>query len=295
LSKYPIPFIFLITILSIPYYMAKNKLHMTSKKTKKRKRKTKRLTKKERESIVDVPLSKKLSKGSKASLGSINYNYLSYKNTFSFLEKIIQNKKLKRIVCIPKLGEGWMKAFLSITLSHEKGKEDYSIKPLDMGHTTKFIEEINNCNRKRFIPINLGIYVPGSGSHANIVLIDNKKKTIEQFEPHGKRGEGSELESVSKAYIKITKNLERFFKKNLPQYKFISPKDYEPKFGLQVRLDAFSGLCVTWCILYIHYRILNPNIPLKKLIQYMDKRVTKPFLLRYTRYVEDILKNKSKI
>ena len=63
-------------------------------------------------------------------------------------------------------------------------------------------------------------------------------------------------------------------------------------YGLQARLDAFSGLCVTWAILYMHYRLLNPDIDPKKLISYLDKKATKNFLLRYTKYVEDVLKHK---
>ena len=39
-----------------------------------------KLTKKDKHGIVDVPISKKLSMGSKASLGSINYHYQDYYN-----------------------------------------------------------------------------------------------------------------------------------------------------------------------------------------------------------------------
>ena len=50
--------------------------------------KTKKLSKKDRSGIVDVPLSKTLSQGSKASLGSMNYHYQKYYNTFAFLKEI---------------------------------------------------------------------------------------------------------------------------------------------------------------------------------------------------------------
>ena len=36
----------------------------------------------------------------------------------------------------------------------------------------------------------------------------------------------------------------------------------------------------------------NPDIEPKKLISYLDKKATKNFLLRYTKYVEDVLKHK---
>ena len=82
------------------------------------------------------------------------------------------------------------------------------------------------------------------------------------------------------------------FKMYLPDFTYIPPSKYEPKDGLQERLDAFSGMCVTWSILYLHYRILNPDIPPKRLINYLDKKITRNVLLRYTKYVEDVLKGK---
>ena len=62
--------------------MGKNKLHMVGKKTQKKKRKTKKLTKKDKKGIVDAPIARELSQGSKASLGSIDYHYQKYYNTF---------------------------------------------------------------------------------------------------------------------------------------------------------------------------------------------------------------------
>ena len=60
--------------------MGKNKLDMV--KTKKRpkkgpKKKSKKKSKSLPKGIVDVPISKKISRGSKASMGSIDYHYQS--------------------------------------------------------------------------------------------------------------------------------------------------------------------------------------------------------------------------
>lgn len=278
--------------------MGKHKLHMIrsrskSKSKRKKQKKIKKLTKKKKFSIIDVPVSSKQSLGTNASLGIINYNYLSYSNTFMFLDKIItRNNKLKKTVCIPDIGEGWMRSFLNITLSNESGKSIYTIKPLNVESTDEFINAINKCLSHRFVPINFGINVPDVGGHANIILFDNKHKTIEHFEPHGNRGKKSELESISRAYMKTSKNIKRFFKKYYPDYKYIPPNDYESKYGLQVKVDLFSGLCVTWCILYVHYRIINPNVPLKNLIKYLDKKVNKRFLSKYTHYIEETIKGK---
>ena len=54
--------------------------------------------------------------------------------------------------------------------------------------------------------------------------------------------------------------------------------------------DENTGFCVTWCILFVHYRILNPNILLSRLIKHIDKIMTTNKLLKYARYIEDTLK-----
>jgi len=265
-----------------------------SKKVLKHKKKTKKRKTRNKKHIIDVPISDRISKGSKASVGDINYHYQKYYNTFAFIEEMIKrNPKLKKIVCIPNIGEGWMKSFLKIQFLKGVDKSIQSIRPVDSRNSrTKFITEIERCMTHRLIPINFEIIIPDAGTHANIILLDTKKKTFELFEPHGNRNMNSELEDVTKAYYRVSKNIERFFKMYLSNYKYIPPSQYEPKEGLQIRLDAYSGLCVTWSIMYLHYRLLNPDITQKRLIRYLDKKVTRNFILRYMKYIEDILKGK---
>jgi hypothetical protein len=281
--------------------MAKNKLAMVSKKKSKKPKKVKKKQKKTQNkykgNIVDVPFSDNVSLGSKASLGNINYHYQKYYNTFAFLKEIIKrNTKLQNLVCIPNVGSDWMQSFIKVHFFKNIGSLKphlESVKPVDsFVSKEQFMSEIKKCMDHRLIPISLEIIVPQVGTHANIVLIDTKKKTVELFEPHGARDNQSELESISRAYFKISKNVHKFVKINLPEYKFIPPSKYEPEEGLQARLDAFSGLCVTWSLLYLHYRVLNPNVAPKQLIQYLEKKIKRKELLRYTRYVEDVLKGK---
>ena len=66
--------------------MGKNKLNMVNKKSNKKPKKTKKKTK---INVVDVPLAEKVSMGSKASVGSIDYHYQKYYNTFAFIKKVI--------------------------------------------------------------------------------------------------------------------------------------------------------------------------------------------------------------
>ena len=283
--------------------MTKNKLAMVdkkTKKTKKTKKKGKKKTKKKdtkKLKVVDVPLADKVSMGSKASIGSIDYHYQKYYNTFAFIKKVInKDDKLKKMVCIPKTSDSWLQSFMKVHFftgieaikSHLE-----SVKPVDpFVSKDNFMNELNKCMVKRLVPISLEIVIPNVGTHANVIIIDTKKKTVELFEPHGARSNESELESISRAYFKVSKNVHKFVRMNLPDFTYIPPSKYEPEDGLQVRLDAFSGLCVTWSILYLHYRILNPDLNPKKLMEYLDKIFTIKKILRYTRYVEEVLKGK---
>ena len=278
--------------------MGKNKLAMVDKKTKKKKNPKKNTKKKKTKkfNVIDVPLADKVSLGSKASIGSIDYHYQKYYNTFAFIKKIIDKEdKLKNMVCIPDTSD-WLPSF--VKLNFFKGIDSIkphleSVKPVDpFVSKDNFMEELNKCMVKRLVPISLEIVVPNVGTHANVIIIDTKKKTVELFEPHGARSNESELESISRAYFKVSKNVHKFVRMNLPEFTYIPPSKYEPEDGLQVRLDAFSGLCVTWSILYLHYRILNPDLNPKKLMEYLDKTFTIKKILRYTRYVEEVLKGK---
>ena len=279
--------------------MGKNKLAMVDKKTKKKKNPKNNTKKKKTKkfNVINVPLADKVSLGSKASIGSIDYHYQKYYNTFAFIKKVIdKDEKLKKLVCIPDTSDSWMKSFMKVNFfknidSIKPHLE--SVKPVDpFVSKDNFMEELNKCMDHRLIPISLEIVVPNVGTHANVIIIDTKKKTVELFEPHGARSNESELESISRAYFKVSKNVHKFVRMNLPDFTYIPPSKYEPEDGLQVRLDAFSGLCVTWSILYLHYRILNPDLNPKNLMEYLDKTFTLKKILRYTRYVEDILKGK---
>ena len=53
-----------------------------------------------------------------------------------------------------------------------------------------------------------------------------------------------------------------------------------------------TGYCVTWCMMYSNYRILNPKISSEKLIRYMHQKINKRLLLQYASYSELLLKGK---
>ena len=265
---------------------------MPKKKTTK-KRINKRPVK---DKIIDVPFSKERSKGSRASVQNIHYHYQDFSNTFTYLKILLKrNKRFRKLVCIPKVSKSWMRAFL--TQDFVKNDEKYSIMSLRPVDNTvpinDFVKKINDCLKThQIIPVNFTLDTPRYGKHANMIIFDSKNKTIEHFEPHGYHDDSQW--SISGAYLKSSSGVKRFAMKYFPYYRLISPKDFEPQNGLQATIDAFSGMCVTWSILYLNYRILNPNIPIKTLVRHINKTIKRNKLLRYTRYVELIIKKYGK-
>ena len=63
-------------------------------------------------------------------------------------------------------------------------------------------------------------------------------------------------------------------------------------FQTELDPDEHSGFCVIWCILFIHYRLLNQDVLLSRLIKHMVKTLTTNKLLKYARHVEDTIKQK---
>lgn len=263
------------------------------RKTKKIKRVIKSIKKNK---IIDVPFSKEKSKGSKASLGNINYHYQEFNNTFEYFNILLKrNKRFRKLVCIPNVSDSWMKAFLIQEFTKKDDKYDLmSIRPVDrFVPINDFVKKINECLKThQIVPINFTLETPEYGKHANMIIFDSKKKTIEHFEPHGFH-EDSQW-SISRAYIKSISGVKKFAMKYFQEYKIISPKDFEPRNGLQATIDAYSGMCVSWSILYLNYRILNPDISSKVLVRHINKKIKRVQLLKFTRYVELILKKYQK-
>ena len=244
---------------------------------------------KEKYNIKDIPLSQKINKGTKASSNIINYHYQNYNNISDFLIKEFKNKKVKNVCFFEKKP--------NIHLQLDITKPVRVVKSLFTSDQS-FIDSINNCyeltGKKKFIPIILNVIHP-SYYHANILLIDTDLKRVELFEPHGYKSKDSTIEGISSAYYKKVKAVKHYFKKVLPNFQFINTVDLINEPSFQANFDAHSGYCVTWSILYAHYRILNPNVPLDKLMEYMQARVNTRYLLRYASYIEEVLKGKTKI
>lgn len=234
--------------------------------------------------IVDPEFSSKIHKGTAATAGNIGYHYQKYSNIMEYLE-IFASKENKSIHMFK---GGIFANLLNINLN------TMSIKPYTLSQK-KFTSEITKGKKKRFCPIVLSVDMTDNGeydSHANIIVLDNKKKTIELFEPHGTRTDSSELGDITAAYNKKLRMLKKYFKDILPDYKFENVVDYVKKTAFQILYDPdeHTGYCVTWATLYAEYRILNPDVTSEHLAKYIDKKITTKLLLKYSAKVENTLK-----
>tara|TARA_B100000214_G_scaffold345476_1_gene295402 strand:+ start:40 stop:966 length:927 start_codon:yes stop_codon:yes gene_type:complete len=263
----------------------KNKRNNTRKST----RKTKKIEiMNSSKKIIDIPFSSKKNLGTLASEGIIGYNYQHTNNPIRFLSILSKRKEIKNISFLfqgMEIGMLWVNIINQI------------VNPFYITNT-KFIRELKK-KHKRFIPIMIQSELPKDYSmnndfenHANVLLVDQKKKVIEFFEPHGyKKDYSTPSEHVTKYHTKY-RLLKEYFSKIFPKYKFINASDITEQRGFQYKYDSNSGYCVTWSCLFVHYRLLNPDEPLILLMKHIDKKIRVTQLLKYARYIEEVLKYK---
>ena len=148
-----------------------------------------------------------------------------------------------------------------------KDKTNYFIYP----ELVKWLKYYSQT--KRFVYVKLSIIatnkIQGNIRHANLILIDNLKKTVERFEPYG------EIYFSNCAELNLM--LEQELANNLG-YKFIFVQSYP---GFQTRSDEFDeknksygdpgGFCLAWCFLYLEIKLYYENVIVKKINeQYQD-------------------------
>ena len=249
--------------------------------------------------IVDVPLAKSKSLGSQASTHGKGFSYAGGQNCVEFFFHLSVKKKIKDIgfMVVPGWPDADIKKYIGIIskLGVSKDKKKLNVKIwlenfLSNGGklSGKDVYKKNLINiKERFIPISVEVF-----SHGNMILVDNKLKQVELFEPHGyKKDESTPSDHVSHYHAK-EKVLKAFFKKMLPKYKFINASNILKRPAFQRLYDSGRGFCATWCAIYFHYRILNPDKKLKDILERIDEFIDTDKLLRYAKYMENILKGK---
>ena len=256
------------------------------KKTKKKNKK-----KKTKNKIKDPPFSKTLHKGTIASKGSIFYEYQDYNNIMDTIEIFLsENKKIAEYVQLFKKDPN--NSFLTIDIYNKNRIYPEYISLKD------FLKELNsyvNNKKKYLIPIILNVRYTKKDNHANMIIMNLNTMGIELFEPHGNRSSMSVIGGIEGGYKKKTIFVHKFFNKHFPDFTIIDINRTLRGRSLQVLHDPSenTGYCVTWCMLYTHYRILNPKIEVDKLIGYMDQKINTNYLLRYANYSENLLKDKN--
>jgi hypothetical protein len=110
---------------------------------------------------------------------------------------------------------------------------------------------------KRFIYIKLSIIAStkelGTIRHANLILIDNLKKTVERFEPYGEIyfSNCTELNSVLKTEISDKLNYVFDFVQPYPGFQ-VRSNEYDQK---NKSYGDPGGFCLAWCFLYLEMKI----------------------------------------
>lgn len=123
--------------------------------------------------------------------------------------------------------------------------------------------------------------------HANALVIDHRLKFIEHFEPHG---EGAAIVQTPEKYARGVKTaIEEFRQTYLPDYKLVPFHEICPNLGPQshefpgkwerLGVEQKAGFCVAWSGMFIHLRMLNPNIPGKHIGEFMNMAGMDPLVV----------------
>jgi hypothetical protein len=258
--------------------------------------------------IVDPPISDKRHQGSCAIEKDHYFSYVGTENFLRFFQKV-KNKFPKNLLCFPELtGPTGTRRDYQILIEHvsyvyaknkypnatENNRHLFVKQHLPLLHTKvlSVTKEIKSCIKKgfRFICLDVDLRL-AVGGHANIILIDTKQKTIELFEPHGGKDK-----QESGWYKDISSIFQDYFEHEFPNYTYVPPHKIMGVSGPQGRKPVTginNGLCMSWCSLYLHYKLLNPEIPSKVIVKRLIQ-LNQTFLRKYLQYVEDVIKGKEK-
>ena len=238
---------------------------------------------------INEYLDVEVSKGPLEKEGDIEYNYQKWDNFYNFFV-LLKLKKITafKILCVPKF-----------VLKYNKYVQRTSVMiDLYLGKyylPESMINEISRCKKENIRIVYFSFVIKVSKSyftHANVIIIDLKKKTIERFEPYG-YSKWYDSKFVDKIFIKkILKFLE------LDNFKYLAPEIISNKVGIQKKGDSFCGMCITISMMYLLMRVLNVDVKQKEIVKYFLK-FSKPTLqkkiLKFAKYVERTLKKNSSL
>lgn len=146
--------------------------------------------------------------------------------------------------------------------------------------------QINNVRRSNLYDYGLlflSLKYSNNLYHANILLYDFKKLTIERFEPFGSINYDDKLDSILEEELTWNTGF-KYLSPDIflpqPAYQLLSRDNVEKKIG------DFGGFCLAWCLWYVEHRIKHPNIESKILnLKTLEK------LLKSENYLDEFIRN----
>lgn len=127
-------------------------------------------------------------------------------------------------------------------------------------YLNNLINSVRRSKSHEFCAVMLSLRLPNGGLHANIVIYDFNRNTIERFDPYG---------DTLKLDIKMDSILEEELTWDTG-FSYLNPGDYMTTAGFQtisnetnmenLKYGDFGGFCLAWCLWYLEHRINNSNI-----------------------------------
>lgn len=235
-------------------------------------------------------LANEQSLGPGADPGEILYSYSKPENIANYIKILMNQIKFNKVICVTNYTLKYGPNYIVENSIQYNVTRDELLIPHDL------IKQLQKCRKNRFIYIYFDIiWEQQPGGHANMILIDTVNQTIERYEPHGHYMTIDKNKKILKGIdTKFNDKLLNYL--GLKNYAYISPIDISPKKGVQIKADAYYGMCLTYSIMYLQLRIMNPDVDQEEIIKYV---INKPrdeiydIILRYAKYIEDKLKEHS--
>ena len=138
---------------------------------------------------------------------------------------------------------------------------------------------------KHIVLVPVAIIIARNLKHANILIINKRRKEYERFEPHGR-----ELSDIDKI-------VKKQFCKLLPGYRYISPSSYcviGPQMKDKIQHKGISdpnhGFCELWVLLYTQMRLMNIHLSRRLIVSKILEYAEVPnFMRSYITYINEYL------
>jgi hypothetical protein len=186
---------------------------------------------------------------------------LDYNNDINFLDNASFSNSLKSL-----LSEFYFRT------TGLKNISDYylyiNLKKLSYNISNELIE-YNSVNYIKIIPIAITFALVDEG-HANVVIVDDMRQTIEFFEPHGLTYNNTIYNGINLNDL-IPKIIHDIYP-NSSTYTFINVSS-QCKKGLQSKESSITkkGYCLAWSLLFIKLKLDNLALNGVEIINYLDE------------------------